>query len=239
MQSDLDIDRHENSGGVESAEIDAGGTKPTIAKLFGGAKPNVAGGASKDKRHDAPIDPAKSAGGRYKNRKPYGPRAPKPAKDAAGPAEETILSVKAPPPPPPPAPIPKAEDVEGWAGLLYLGHALGAGLLKIPELALAKGDAKELAVASMNVMRHYQSSILSEKTQDWIKLAMVAGAIYVPRMSASAARVRTSKAAKGPPPGMNAAGGFDRPSAPSPGNLADCPTAVGAEAFDRPEDAED
>jgi len=240
MQTSGGTNRSAHSGSVEGDESGPE-RRSRIGELFGKTKPNAAGSSSENR--NGPIDPRAAWGP-----EPAGPVAPKKrgrksnaeraaqAAEAAG--EETLLSVKAPPPPPPPAPKPKAEDVEGWAGLLYLGHAVAANLIKIPELALDPQASKELSVASMNVMRHYSNTILSEKTQDWIKLAMVSSQVYLPRLAAAGARKRAEKAAKGatPPPGMNAAGGFDNPS---PGNMADCSTASGAEAFDAPQTHEE
>lgn len=80
----------------------------------------------------------------------------------------------------------------------------------MPELQLDKAVSMELSAASMNVMRHYSSAILSEKSQDWIKLAMVAGSIYVPRFGAARERVAAVKRSRMKPPDA----GFQRPPSP-------------------------
>jgi hypothetical protein len=61
-------------------------------------------------------------------------------------------------------------------------------------------------------MRHYSSTILSEKSQDWIKFGMVAGMIYVPRASAMSARAKAARAAKAAK--MGPTGGIKMPEAP-------------------------
>jgi hypothetical protein len=97
--------------------------------------------------------------------------------------------------------------------MIYLGHALISQMLAIPEIhaGMSSQKAKELGAASANVARHYSSTILSEKTQDWIKLIMVAGATYVPIAVAVGARKRAEATAKATPPkGMNVEGGFMR-----------------------------
>ena len=91
-------------------------------------------------------------------------------------------------------------------------------MLKVPELGISKVEADQLSIASMNVMRHYSNTILSEKSQDWIKFAMVAGAVYVPRVAAAKTRVKAARDAKKTgtvPPGQNTMGGFERPPEPA------------------------
>ena len=138
---------------------------------------------------------------------------------------DTILEVKEPPEPAKPAAKPKQEDIDGFAGIIYLGHALLAQMWQIPELhqGMDPQKSKELSVATMNVLRHYSSGLLSEKTQDWIKLGMVAGATYVPIFATAGARVRAEKAtkAKTPPAGMNMAGGYQTTSPISEGDESD------------------
>lgn len=201
----------------ESAE--PGQLKP-IGELLGAAKSNAASGVAQIK---GAVNPASGWSAERKRsfarkRRETADRKRREAgrEPVAGGPEETILEVKGKPEPEPPAPQPTAKDIEGWAGLIFLGHALGASLVKIPELRLDKGEANELSAASMNVMRHYGTAILSEKTQDWLKFGMVAAAVYGPKWARAGERVRAAKAsraAKGPPPGMNAAGGFERPGA--------------------------
>jgi hypothetical protein len=89
---------------------------------------------------------------------------------------------------------------------------MAASALKIPELRLSERDSKELSVASMNVLRHYSPTILSEKSQDWIKFGMVASMIYVPRASAASARAKAARAAKAAK--ANQTGGIKMPEPP-------------------------
>ena len=194
------------------------GLRP-VNELFGKAKPNVARGASQIK---GAVDPRK--GWTPERRQSFAAKRSATAarkRAEAGKLERSgeerpILAVKGQPEPPEPAPAPTAKDIEGWAGLIYLGHALGASIVNIPELRLDKSEANELSAASMNVMRHYGSSILSEKTQDWLKFGMVAAATYGPKMARMRERVREAKAKKPwPPAGMNTAGGFERDPAPA------------------------
>jgi hypothetical protein len=184
-----------------------------IGELLGAAKPNVAGAtsqAAKKRRGDGPIDPRYAWSDERRAKRAATDAAKRAARAAASGKEETILELKGAPEPEPPAPKPKKEDIEGWAGMLYLGHVLMANMIHMPELRLEKSEADELSIASMNVMRHYSSAILSEKSQDWIKCAMVVGAIYVPKFGMANARVRAERKAKQKPPqGMNDAGGFD------------------------------
>lgn len=94
--------------------------------------------------------------------------------------------------------------------MIYLGHVLLSQAVHAPEFRLDPKEAKELSAASMNVMRHYGSSILSEKTQDWIKFGMVACAVYVPRLGKMNERKRASK--RGP---VSGPGPETEPSGPT------------------------
>jgi hypothetical protein len=184
-----------------------------IGELLGATKPNASGAtsqASKRRRGEGPINPRYIWSDERRAKRAATDAAKRAARLAASGKEETILELKDAPAPDAPAPKPKKEDIEGWAGMLYLGHALMANMIHMPELRLEKSEADELSIASMNVMRHYSTAILSEKSQDWIKCAMVVGAIYVPKFGVANARVRAERKAKQKPPqGMNVAGGFN------------------------------
>lgn len=205
MQIDQGISQGNDSGASEGA-----GTQRSLRDLLGSTK--------QDASHRAPETEGRIDGGTVNPaRKPYVWSEERKARARAraearraGDDKETILEVKAAPERAAPAAKPTKEDVDGWAGLIYLGHALVAGMLKMPELQLDKAVSMELSAASMNVMRHYSSAILSEKSQDWIKLAMVAGSIYVPRFGAARERVAAVKRSRMKPPDA----GFPRPPSP-------------------------
>lgn len=59
-------------------------------------------------------------------------------------------------------------------------HAIAAGALSAPELAIDGEEAKLIAGATAEVARHYNIAP-DEKTQAWINLAMALGAVYGPR----------------------------------------------------------
>ena len=212
MQVDIGNDRPEDSGGAEEAKSGAG----SIRELLGKAKRHAPERAAKDKGRK-PVDP-RLAWGAERRAKFNATWARKRAEASGGASEttgkeESILELKDAPEPEKPAPVTKA-DQEGWAGILLLGHALAAAMLKIPEISseFDTQKAATLGTASANVARWYSNAVLSEKSQDWIKLGMVAGAIYVPMFKKVKARARAAKEANQmPPPGQNDLGGFERP----------------------------
>jgi hypothetical protein len=55
--------------------------------------------------------------------------------------------------------------------------------LKKAELNISETEAANMATAINNVQRHYDIQA-TQKTMDWINLAMVCGSIYVPRIIA-------------------------------------------------------
>lgn len=218
MQVDHEPDRPEDSGGAEG-DIHLG-ERPrepiSVGQLFGKTKPDVARGTPKGKRPQ-PVNPRLAWGAERRAR--FNETWAKKRADKAGQASEEspVLGIEpeGEPKPVKPAPKPSKDDVEGWAGLLFLGYVLAGGLLKIPELRLERNEAEQLSIASMNVMRHYSNTILSEKSQDWIKFGMVASAIHVPMFAKIKMRKQAmKKAAQTPPEGMNPAGGFERPENP-------------------------
>src|SRR5208337_4601301 len=112
----------------------------SIGELLRAAKPVAAGGTSQVKG----IDPAKRSGWTRERRETADRKRRDEGKPPIG-SEAPILAVKGEPERAQPAPPPTAKDIEGWAGLMYLGHALGAGLVNIPELRLERGEAQELS----------------------------------------------------------------------------------------------
>ena len=96
-------------------------------------------------------------------------------------------------------------------------HTMGAAALKSPHWELSQSEANELAKAAANVQAQYDIA-LDAKTEAWLGLATVAGAMYAPRVMVSwhlakenAKRVREARQANAPlPPG----GGFNAPGAP-------------------------
>jgi hypothetical protein len=73
-----------------------------------------------------------------------------------------------------------------------------AGATQIPELALDKSEASQLASALKNVEQYYPMKI-SGKTLAWINLCMVAGSVYGARIVAYSARVSAEKPVEQPP----------------------------------------
>jgi hypothetical protein len=58
-----------------------------------------------------------------------------------------------------------------------------AGLTNVPELEMEKAESDQLARAVINVNRHYDT-VVSAKSMDWIRLFMVVGGLYGPRLAA-------------------------------------------------------
>jgi len=84
---------------------------------------------------------------------------------------------------------------------------LGA-ILKAPELEIEKDEAKQLATAAGNVMRHYDVRT-TQKALDWAALGVCAGTIYGGRLIALSIRQRRERAERAeqaPPAGANGAG---------------------------------
>jgi ribosomal protein L3 len=61
-------------------------------------------------------------------------------------------------------------------------HSMGAAILKVPELELAKHEAERLGEAVAKVNRLYGGRMMSEKQAAWVNLMMVAGTVYGPRI---------------------------------------------------------
>lgn len=70
------------------------------------------------------------------------------------------------------------------------------GAIIAPELALGEDDAHQMADAISAVNRHYQIRMFDAKTQDWLNLIMVAGAMYGSRVVAIRERVKMQRMAR-------------------------------------------
>lgn len=79
--------------------------------------------------------------------------------------------------------------------LLFSTHFMLGAILKSPEIVLSEDEAKKMAEASANVMKHYDVRA-SAKVVDWTNLIICLGMIYGPRAVAYAARVKKEKAEK-------------------------------------------
>ncbi|HET8707107.1 MAG TPA: hypothetical protein VFM46_12465 [Pseudomonadales bacterium] len=82
------------------------------------------------------------------------------------------------------------------------------GLSKVldnPDLMIGEKDTKELATAIADVNKHYDVPVLSEKSQAWAKLAMVAGGIYGPMIVMSMGSRKSKQAQKSAPQSVQAA----------------------------------
>lgn len=66
--------------------------------------------------------------------------------------------------------------------LLLTIHFGLAGVLHSPKLKLTEGEAEQLANALKRVTDLYDVHILPEKQMAWLNLAIVSGAIYLPRI---------------------------------------------------------
>lgn len=81
-----------------------------------------------------------------------------------------------------------------------------AGLCKAPEIALDEADSKRIAIAVVNVGRHYNLAV-AEKTMDWANLIMCLGMVYGGKFMAITLRVKAEKdaarAARTPEPEEN------------------------------------
>lgn len=76
---------------------------------------------------------------------------------------------------------PRSIPVSSYAGSLIVVHAALAGALNAPELAINQEQGDTLAKAIAEVQSHY-GSVLDPKTEAWVKLAIVAGSVYVPKV---------------------------------------------------------
>ena len=83
-------------------------------------------------------------------------------------------------------------DLSGAAPILFSIHAMLAAATKCPELGINEMESKNLAEAAGKVMRHYDVQT-TQKTLDWINLAMVVGACYGPRVFAIGQRQKNER----------------------------------------------
>jgi hypothetical protein len=120
---------------------------------------------------------------------------------------------------------PVPANISGIEKTLYGIHQM-LGAIIAPELAIGEDDAKELASSIHAVNRHYNVRMFDEKTQDWLNLIMVAGAMYGGRIVAIRDRKR---AARNTRPVMPRA----QSENPVPGNAAPPPFAA-APVVERP-----
>lgn len=67
---------------------------------------------------------------------------------------------------------------------------------KAPEWMISEDEAKKLAKALADVLQHYKLLNVSPKTQAFIQLCLVAGAIYVPKIMLINKRKKDERAAK-------------------------------------------
>lgn len=79
--------------------------------------------------------------------------------------------------------------------LLLSVHFGLAAMLHTPEIALDMDEARKLANASANVMRHYNVRTTA-KAMDWIQLSITLGVIYGPRAVVFAARRKPREPAR-------------------------------------------
>jgi hypothetical protein len=120
---------------------------------------------------------------------------------------------------------PVPANISGIEKTLYGIHQM-LGAIIAPELAIGEDDAKELASSIHAVNRHYNVRMFDEKTQDWLNLIMIAGAMYGGRIVAIRDRKRASRVAR---PVMPRA----QSENPVPGNAATPPFAA-APVTERP-----
>lgn len=117
---------------------------------------------------------------------------------------------------------PKALDVDLFAQQLMGMHLIAAKLLRAPELIIGPDEAKNLAKAVQNLMKHYSINV-SPKTVALMQLAGVAAAVYAPRAIMIANRkgkeAQHKKQAQNPMSGFTPSpdpvpGAFDQPPPP-------------------------
>jgi hypothetical protein len=110
------------------------------------------------------------------------------------------------------------ESISRFGEAIMLVHIMAAQSIRLDSLVLSKKRAEELSAALQNVGRWYgTTTVLSEKSWDWINLVIVAGATYGPVYSEFSAKVHAAKVARAAASApmtqtVNSAGGFDRPN---------------------------
>lgn len=88
-----------------------------------------------------------------------------------------------------------SSSLEGIEGILLSLHTIAAAVSKVPELAIAEPEAKQLAAAIGRVSDLYDYGA-SERTLAWVNLAVCAGGIYGTRLFAYQMRIRAEDLAK-------------------------------------------
>lgn len=83
------------------------------------------------------------------------------------------------------------EASQDLSGVLFTMHFMLAKLMDIEEVELDETEAKKLSDAVVRVNELYDGFIIPEKAMAWLSLAMVAGAIYGPRVAAYNLRMST------------------------------------------------
>lgn len=74
-----------------------------------------------------------------------------------------------------------------------LVHAALANMTGVPELQISDDEGKALAQAIAEVQSFY-GNVIDPKTEAWMKLAIVAGSTYVPRVMIARQRMAYEKA---------------------------------------------
>lgn len=80
-----------------------------------------------------------------------------------------------------------ARQVQGW-------HAIGAHLLKLPELELTERESLALTQSAVELAKQYDLT-LSPKAAAWLAFVATAGSVYGPRAISVARRAKAAKAA--------------------------------------------
>lgn len=116
----------------------------------------------------------------------------------------------------------KAASSVGLIERLLLGiHTMAASALKSPHWELSADEANELAKAAAKVQEQYDIS-LDPKTEAWLGLATVAGAMYAPRVMVTLHLASEKAKASKPPPAerpLPGGGNFSAPgSSPNQSN---------------------
>jgi hypothetical protein len=142
------------------------------------------------------------------------------AKTGESGTEETILEVKSDVPPEKPKSVSK-DDVSRFAEALILMHVFVAGAIKTDKVIISRVKAENLSSALQNVGRWYgATTIISERSWDWINLGIVSMGTYGPMWAEVRAEILARKAKPvQPPPGINPAGGFERAPQPQDGHF--------------------
>lgn len=83
-------------------------------------------------------------------------------------------------------------NVSGLEKLL-LGIHTSLAFVAAPEWAMETDEARELAQASADVLRHYKPEFLDQKTVDWINLIQCVGIAYGGRFMAMRERKRADR----------------------------------------------